>query len=507
MSSERIELGQLEGVYPLLDLLQVGFVLIGPGRDVRHGSALARRMLGRRVDRKRVERVLGDQYEEVVGRVLAGKAWTTRWRDHHVDSPDGDPLDLAVRSVAVDGVDGGIGALLAFYDVSVEVALHQRYKDLLARQEAINEELRKRIAVVLREHEDDHAQFGELLQIAPAIFASFVGEADAAVAAVSAVVEAEGLADEALVVALRESHTLKGNARGLGLNFIAGRAHAVEDLLARARTLGRLPDRAELAAGVADLRRAIDRAASLRGGLEAGGGATGDGGAVRAAALGEIADLLGEAAQALPADHPLRDRIDRALGTIDRMARIPLSQLVHYLRTTARSAAQESRAEPAVEVQMDDVAVSASVHAALQTALPHLVRNAVVHGLEPADERVAHGKPAAGVITVEARVADDHLTVRVHDDGRGIDRDRLAAALGDPAASLSDLVFHPGLSSRHGADLDSGRGMGALAARDAIVAAGGTLSVATEPGRGTTFTARVPLGPPRRQRRATDRAR
>ena len=495
MSSERIALGQLEGVYPLLDLLQVGFVLIGPEREVQHASALAKRMLGRRIDRARLEGVLGDEYDDIVGKVLRGETWTTRWRDHRFSSPDGDPLDLAVRSVAIDGEGGARGALIAFYDVSVEVALHHRYKELLARQEAINEELRKRIAIVLREHEDDHAQFGELLQIAPAIFASFVGEADAAVAAVSVVVDSEEHVDEALVVALREIHTLKGNSRGLGLNFIAGRAHAVEDLLARARKLARLPDRAELAAGVADLRRAIDRAANLRGGLEAGAGATGDGGAVRAAALGEIADLLGEAAQALPGDHPLRERIDKALGTVDRMARIPLSQLLHYLRSTARSAAQENREEPNVDVKMDDVAVSASVHAALQTALPHLIRNAVVHGLEPADERVAHGKPSAGVITVEARLADDHLTVRVHDDGRGIDRDRLAAVLGDDGASLSDLVFHPGLSSKHGADLDAGRGMGALAARDALIAAGGTLAVETEPGRGTTFTARMPLGP------------
>jgi two-component system chemotaxis sensor kinase CheA len=54
-------------------------------------------------------------------------------------------------------------------------------------------------------------------------------------------------------------------------------------------------------------------------------------------------------------------------------------------------------------------------------------------------------------------------------------------------------VFHPGLSTRAAADLDAGRGIGALAARDAIVAAGGTLEVATTEGRGTIFTARLPL--------------
>jgi chemotaxis protein histidine kinase CheA len=493
-SGDRIAAGDLQGVYPLLDLLQVGFVLIGDGGKVLHVSALARRTLGRRIDGATVRRILGEHCDELVDRILAGETWTTRWRDARLRSPEGDPLDLAIRSVRVDRDDGTRAALLAFYDVSVEVALHSRYKELLDRQEAINEELRRRIAEVLREHEDDHTQFHELLQIAPAIFASFVAEAEAAVRAVSSVAEADRLDDAATVVALRESHTLKGNARGLGLNFIAGRAHAVEEQLATARKLGRLPDRAGLAAGIADLRRAIERATSLRGGLELGGGGGGGGddgdGKV---ALDEVAAALDEADAALPAGHPLHERLARAHAAIDRMTRIPLSQLLHYLRTTARTAAAGTgQDEPTIDVRIGDVAVPPGLHAALQTALPHLVRNAVVHGLEPAAERIAAGKPAAGVITIEASLGDQ-LTVRLRDDGRGIDRARLAEAAGDPDASVADLVFRPGLSSRPSADLDAGRGMGALAARDAIVAAGGELRVETTPGRGTTFTAVLPL--------------
>jgi chemotaxis protein histidine kinase CheA len=516
MTAERLELADLEGVYPLLDLLQVGFVLIGPTGDVRHVSALARRMLGRRLDGRAIERTLVDSYDELIRKVLDGDTWTTRWRDHHLTSPMGDTLDLSIRSVAVEHPDGQRSALMCFYDVSVEVALHRRYKDLLSRQEAINEELRRRIAEVLREHEDDHAQFSELLQIAPAIFASFVAEADAAVRAVARVADAESFDDAIVVVALREGHTLKGNARGLGLNFIAGRAHAVEELLASGRKRGQI-DRAELAAGVADLRRAIDRAVNLRGGLEAGtAGAPGDAGALRAAALAEIADTLTEANAALgDGFDALRERLERAVNSIERMARVPLTQLLHYLRATARTAAAAAGAtEPAIDVRIDDVAVPGWIHQALQTALPHLVRNAVVHGLEPTADRVAAGKPAAGVITVEARQVEERLIVRVDDDGRGIDRARLLSALaatgasGDALdrASLADLVFHPGLSSRDGADLDSGRGMGALAARDAIASVGGTLEVTTRPGAGTTFTATVPLSGPR-ARRPTARPR
>src|SRR5678809_408886 len=122
MSSETIALGHLEGVYPLLDLLQVGFVLIGPDGGVVHASGLARRMLGRRVDGAKVRTLLGDQYDDILGKVLGGEVWTTRWRDHNFSSPDGDTLDLAIRSVRIDPPAGEPCALLAFYDVSVEVA-------------------------------------------------------------------------------------------------------------------------------------------------------------------------------------------------------------------------------------------------------------------------------------------------------------------------------------------------------------------------------------------------
>jgi chemotaxis protein histidine kinase CheA len=493
-STEGIRLEHLEGVYPLLELLQVGFVLIGPDGDVRHATSLARSLLGRRrIDGAQLREVLGDLDRELVAPILAGHVRQTRWREHRFATPRGGEMQVAVRTTAVEA-DGGRHVLLALYDVSVEVGLHRRYKEVVARQEASNEELRRRIAEELREHEDDLAQFGELLQIAPAIFASFVREAAAAVRAIEALASTRASDDDA-VRALRESHTVKGNARGLGLHFIAGRAHAVEDLIAAARDRGEAPPRAELAAAVGDLRRAIDRAGALRGGLE---GAPDDGGP-RGAELAEIGAQLAAALAALDADHPARARVARAGAALERLARVPLSQLLHFVRVTARSVAAASGADvPAVDVRGGELAVPPAVHDALHAALPHLVRNAIVHGIEPGDQRAALGKPAAGTITVDARVDGDALVVEIKDDGRGIDRDRLARALGDAGGdagvlTLADLVFHPGLSSRGRVDRDAGRGMGAGAARDALGAIGGSLTVETTPGAGTTFTARVPL--------------
>ncbi len=502
--NEAISSAHVEGVLPLLDLLHVGFVVIGPDGEVRHATTLARRLLGaRRLDGATLRALLGELHAELVAPILAGAAWSTRWREHHFETARAS-IDVALRSVAIDG-PAGRGAVLAVYDVSVELGLHRRYKDLLARQEAINDELRTRIAQELREHEDDLAQFRELLQVAPAIFASFMAEAGAAVAAIEVLTRLDdgaAIDDAIAVVALRESHTLKGNARGLGLNFIAGRAHAVEELIAGARARGAVADRAALEAALADLRRAIDRAAALRGDL-AGGEAPGAGEA-RAAALAEIAGALADALGAVPAEHPAHARIERARRLVERQRRIPLSQLWHYLRVTARSIATAAGQEPPnLDVLGDELAVPPGVHAVLATALPHLVRNAIVHGFEPEAARVAAGKPAAGLIAISAHVVDDWLVLEVRDDGRGVDRAALGAALvargevddADAVASwpLATLVFWPGLSSRAQADLDAGRGIGTLAARDAIVALGGALAVASAPGRGTTFTARLPL--------------
>jgi signal transduction histidine kinase len=494
-----ILLGDLEGVYPLLDGLPVGFVLVDPDGEVHHLTQGARVLLGRRLRGEELQAMLGDLYVDLVASVLAGRSTGVRWRERQVSPRAGVIVDVAVRSSAVGFPDGRTGALLAVDDVSVEVGLHKRYKELLARQEAINEELRRRIAEVLREHEDDLALFGELLQVAPAIFASFVGEAESAVRAGRALLIGDELDDAAVVLALREAHTLKGNSRGLGLNAIAGRAHALEEIVVQARAQGRPPPRAELTAALADVERAIGRAVALRGSWSGSG--AGDA-VARITALDGAADQLA-GALALLGDHPARAEVAKALGVVDATARVKLSQLADYLRTVARTVATAVGCDPPeLEVVGGDVAVPPRVHATLQTALPHLVRNAVVHGLEVGAERVSLGKAAAGRITLTAVLTDELLEVTIADDGRGLDRARLEAAArahGVIATSLADLVFAPGVSSRDGVDLDAGRGMGAAAARAAILEAGGTVEVSSTSGMGTTFAIRLPV--PQRGRR------
>jgi chemotaxis protein histidine kinase CheA len=121
------------------------------------------------------------------------------------------------------------------------------------------------------------------------------------------------------------------------------------------------------------------------------------------------------------------------------------------------------------------------------------VRNALDHGIEPADERRAAGKPEAGHIELAARIDDGTITIEVADDGRGVDWDRvrakaLAARL--PAETRDELVralFSDGVSTKDAVTETSGRGVGLAAVLAAVTDAHGRVEVHSELTRGTRF--------------------
>ncbi len=136
----------------------------------------------------------------------------------------------------------------------------------------------------------------------------------------------------------------------------------------------------------------------------------------------------------------------------------------------------------------------------LWTSLVHVIRNAVDHGIEPAAERCAAGKPAAGRLTLETRIEGRELVIAIRDDGRGIDWTRIAVAASArnlPHATHEELVsalFADGISTSDAVTTTSGRGVGMAAAREAATALGGYVVVHSEAGRGTCFEFRFPAG-------------
>ncbi|HUL96995.1 MAG TPA: chemotaxis protein CheW [Usitatibacter sp.] len=134
--------------------------------------------------------------------------------------------------------------------------------------------------------------------------------------------------------------------------------------------------------------------------------------------------------------------------------------------------------------------------------LTHVVRNAIDHGIEPPDERVKAGKPESGTVGMRATHRGGSVIIEVTDDGRGLDRERIIAKareLNMPVAdSWSDaelwsLIFEAGFTTAKEVTSLSGRGVGMDVVRRNIASLGGSVSVSSVKGHGTTITIQVPL--------------
>ncbi|MBB6467748.1 two-component system chemotaxis sensor kinase CheA [Aminobacter lissarensis] len=139
----------------------------------------------------------------------------------------------------------------------------------------------------------------------------------------------------------------------------------------------------------------------------------------------------------------------------------------------------------------------------LNDPLTHMIRNAIDHGLEKPEVRIAAGKPAEGVVRLSAMHRSGRIVIEVADDGAGINRARVKAIAAEKGliaadAALSDeeidnLIFLPGFSTASEVSNISGRGVGMDVVKRSIQGLGGRLSITSRPGKGSTFTMSLPL--------------
>jgi two-component system chemotaxis sensor kinase CheA len=150
-----------------------------------------------------------------------------------------------------------------------------------------------------------------------------------------------------------------------------------------------------------------------------------------------------------------------------------------------------------------DVRMGPNLLNQISGAFLHVVRNAVVHGIEPEAERLAAGKPAEGTVTVKVVRRGRWASISCDDNGRGFDLDALRntaeargmmpAGGGQDGEALIDLVLHGGISTSPAVTEVSGRGIGMDVARDVAVQLHGDVSVRNRPGQGATVELVVPL--------------
>lgn len=175
------------------------------------------------------------------------------------------------------------------------------------------------------------------------------------------------------------------------------------------------------------------------------------------------------------------------------------SRVPRILRELASSTGKHVK----LEVSGETTELDKTVIERLGEPLTHLIRNAVDHGIEQADERIAAGKPAEGTLTLSAEHRSGRILIRIGDDGKGIDRERVFAkavekGLISPDTVMSKeeidlLIFAPGFSTAQTVTNVSGRGVGMDVVRQNVKDLGGRITIDSEPGKGTTFTLTLPL--------------
>ena len=224
-----------------------------------------------------------------------------------------------------------------------------------------------------------------------------------------------------------------------------------------------------------------------------------------AAAHLRVGLLLAEEFNADPDSVPQYRELARLLGRLQevtmRARMVPLATITPNLHRAARDIARITKKEVRWEVQGEETEIDRKVLELLADPLTHLVRNCVDHGLEPPDERRAAGKPAEGVVRLEAMQRGSEIVITLADDGRGVDAAKVRAAAqkaGFDTAALTDtearaLIFTSGVSTADTVTEISGRGVGMDVVRTNLEKVRGRIDLRTEPGKGTEFTITVPI--------------
>ena len=333
--------------------------------------------------------------------------------------------------------------------------------------------------------------------------------------------------DRILIEAKRELHTIKGNSGMMGFTKLQKLAHEMEDdvesldvedmdfgeLLRKLDRfklfLKEINEENQTAEGTQDDER-------ISGHIQ---------GSVRVpfSALDELVDLLAEMVifrnrlyeavirgqtmesqeqaweEAEKAQESLGKTLDFIQDRIMRLRMVPLGSLFGHLRRIVHDECEREGKKAVLETKGGDTPMDKALLEIASEALGHIVRNAVIHGIENPDDRIKAGKQAKGKIFLTAAVQGNEVFMDVTDNGAGIDLEVLAEAakregIDIPSREvLYSLLFSSGFTTKEGTDIAAGRGIGLSSAYAAVQRLGGAVEVSSELGAGTRFRLRLPL--------------
>jgi len=191
--------------------------------------------------------------------------------------------------------------------------------------------------------------------------------------------------------------------------------------------------------------------------------------------------------------------------SVMKIRMVPVEQLFRRFPRMVRDVSRQCGREVELAVSGQETDLDKGILDAIAEPLTHLVRNAISHGIESPEERKKLGKPAQGVVRLNAYHQGNQVVVEVSDDGRGIDAQRIrskAIELGlmgaEEAAKMTEaetlnLIFRPGFSTAEQVTEVSGRGVGMDVVQSVLHRLKASVSVETKVGEGTTFRLKLPL--------------
>jgi two-component system chemotaxis sensor kinase CheA len=191
--------------------------------------------------------------------------------------------------------------------------------------------------------------------------------------------------------------------------------------------------------------------------------------------------------------------------SVMKIRMVPVDQLFRRFPRMVRDVARQCGREVELDISGQDTDLDKGILDAIAEPLTHLVRNAVSHGIEPPDERRKLGKPAQGVVRLNAYHQGNQVVVEITDDGRGMDAQKIRAkaielgmATPEEVTRLTDaevfeFIFRPGFSTADEVTEVSGRGVGMDVVQSVMHRLKASISVETHPGKGSTFRMKLPL--------------
>ncbi len=209
---------------------------------------------------------------------------------------------------------------------------------------------------------------------------------------------------------------------------------------------------------------------------------------------------IDQAEVALIQQNRMNREVQKGLMTVRMM---PFSSIAERLRRIVRQVSRELGKQVSLQIEGESVELDRGVLEQIGAPLEHLLRNAVVHGIEMPAERVAAGKAETGTVTLTVEAVEDEVKLNITDDGRGIDLAQvqsLAAERGllkDGQAvtdeTLIAVVFESGFTTKENVSQDAGRGVGLDAVKSDIAALNGRIDLTNTPGNGLAFNIFLPV--------------